>query len=93
MRVDNVYSAYKLYNTNGNGRNRKASAIGGQSQDTFTLSVQAEDFQLARRAVSRMPDVRNERIEAVQSQIASGQYSVSASMVADKILQDAYGMN
>lgn len=93
MRVDNVYSAYKLYNTNGSGRQRAADSSSGQNQDTFTISVQAEDYQLARQAVSRMPDVRWDKVEAVQSQIASGEYTVSPAMVADKILKDAYGLN
>jgi len=89
MRVDNIYSAYKIYNTNGAGRPRRSHIISGQSQDSFSLSVQAEDYQLARRAVSQVPDVRSERVDMLQSRIAAGRYSVSASMVADKILQNA----
>ena len=89
MRVDSAYSAYKLYNTNGAGRPRRNNVIGGQSQDSFSLSVQAEDYQLARRAVSQVPDVRSERVDMLQSRIASGRYSVSAAMVADKILSNA----
>ena len=93
MRVDNVYSAYKLYNTKGKDIQRAAGSSGGQNQDTFTMSIQAEDYRLARQAVSRMPDVRWDRVEAVQSQIASGEYAVSPAMVADKIIKDAYGLN
>ena len=88
MRVDNVYSAYKLYNTNNTGRQRRSNSIGAQAQDSFSLSVQAEDYQVARQAVSRLPDIRQGRIDALQFQIASGQYSVSAAQVADKILQN-----
>lgn len=89
MRVDNVYSAYKVYNTNGAGRPRRTGATGGQSQDIFSLSVQAEDYQLARRAVSRLPDVRQDLVNTLQTQIANGQYKVSADMVADRILQNS----
>ena len=89
MRVDNVYSAYKPYNASGAGRQRRANAPDGQIRDTFSLSVQAEDYQLARRAVSRLPDVRQDKVDALQSQIAAGQYSVSPAMVADKILQNS----
>lgn len=88
MRVDNIYSVHKLYNTNVPGRQRRANAVNDQNQDTFTLSVHAEDYHLARRAVSRVPDVRGDKVDAVQSQIASGHYSVSAAMVAEKILQN-----
>ena len=91
MRVDSVYSTYKLYNTSGAGRQRRSSPAGTQSQDTISLSMQAEDYQMARRAVSRLnePEIRQDRVKDLQSQIASGQYSVSAAMVADKILQNA----
>lgn len=89
MRIDNVYNAYKIYNTNNVGRQRRSSTVGGQLQDTFSLSVQAEDYQVARQAVSRVPDVRQGRVDALQFQIASGQYDVSAELVAEKILQNA----
>ena len=89
MRVDNAYSAYKLYNTSGSGRPRRTATFGqGPQEDTFTLSVQAEDYQLARKAISRLPDVRDQKVLQLQSQIESGQYSVSASAVADRILQN-----
>lgn len=88
IRVDNVYSAYKTYNTSGAGRQRRTETADGEIRDNFTLSVQAEDYRIARQAVSRLPDVRQERVEALQTQIASGRYTVSSAMVADKILQN-----
>ena len=93
IRVNNVYSAYQVYNTSGTGRQRRLGAEHEQSQDTFTMSVQAEDYRVARQAISRLPDVRLDRVEALRSQIDSGQYSVSPAMVADKILRDAYGLS
>ena len=88
IRVDNVYGAYKLYDTKGLGRQNKVGRSDAGSQDTFSLSVQAEDYQLARKAVARVPDVREDKVDALKSQIESGLYSVSASMVADKILHN-----
>ena len=89
MRIGNVYDAYRTYNTNGAGRPRRANAPDGRIQDTFSLSVQAEGYQLARKVVSNIPDVRQEKVTSLQSQIANGQYSVSADMVADRILQNS----
>jgi len=88
MRIDNIHSVHKLYNTDAQNWQRRTNTVGDQKQDTFSMSVHAEDYHLARRTVSNVPDVREDRIEAVQSQIASGRYSVSASMVAEKILQN-----
>jgi len=93
MRVDNVYSAYKIYNTNGAGRQRRAGSVSGQQQEAFTMSVQAGDYNIARKAVSQISDVRWDRVEALQTQIESGSYNVSPAMVADKILRSAYGLD
>ena len=89
MTINNVYEAYKTYNVNGAGRQRRAETAEKRSQDTFSLSVQAEDYQLARKAVSNLPDIRQEKVSSLQSQITNGSYTVSAAMVADRILQNS----
>ena len=89
MRVDNVLNVYKAYNTGNAGRQRRSNSADGIGQDSFSISGQAEDYQLARKAVSRVPDIRQGKVDALQFQIASGQYNVSAAAVADKILQNA----
>lgn len=88
MRVNSTYNAYQIFNTNSPGRARRINDASYNGRDTFTLSVQAEDYQQARRAVSRVPDVRAEEMDRIRSQIESGLYSVNASAVADKILQN-----
>ena len=89
MRVDNVYNVYKTYNTNNTGRPRRTGVADGQIRDSFSLSVQAEDYQLARRTISQLPDVRQEKVDTLRSQVEAGQYWVSATMVADRILQNS----
>ena len=88
-RVDNVYNVYKAYNTVGVGRPRRSIAAAGQVRDSFSLSVQAEDYQLARRTISQLPDVRQDKVDTLRSEIETGQYSVSATMIADRILQNS----
>ena len=88
MRVDSTYNAYKIFNATDNNRLHKASNAKQNSKDTFTLSLQAEDYQVARKAVSQVPDTRSERVNAIKSQIESGQYFINASAIADKILQN-----
>ena len=89
MRIDGAINAYKIYNTNNAGRTRRSSAAGSRNHDVFSMSGQAGDYQVARKAVSRVPDVRQGKVDALQMQIASGQYSISADAVADKILQSS----
>jgi len=89
MRIDSVVSAYKVYNTNGNQRRGRVGSTVGQNQDGFSLSVKAEDYKVARQAVSTISEVRQDRVDDIRARIESGQYHVSSSMVAEKILQNA----
>jgi len=87
MRVDGTYNAYKIFSgANSTGKLHKAGSGNSGGKDTFTLSVQAEDYLLARKAVAQAPDVRGDKVEDIKSRIAEGRYNVSASMVAEKIL-------
>ena len=88
MRIDNVYNPYKLYSANITSRSRRSNDINVSNKDSLIVSGRAEDFHLARKAVSRVPDVRQGKVDALQMLISSGQYSVAASAVADKILEN-----
>ena len=43
-------------------------------------------MQIAKAALSSVPDVREDRIKALKESIANGTYQVSAENFADKIL-------
>ena len=89
IRVTGAISAYQVYNTNKNDKTRKTSATGNDSgRDAFTLSMQAEDYQQVRNALTQVPDVRTDRVDVIRQRIEAGQYNVSAAAVADRILQN-----
>lgn len=89
IRVANTYNAYSVYNNKTNAvklgdKNAKADA----RKDAFTLSTLAEDYQAVRKVLVNVPDVRADRISQVIAKLESAGYQVSASEIADKILQD-----
>lgn len=57
--------------------------------DQFDISQTAKDYQVAKKAVDKVPEVRMDRVEQLKSQLASGTYDVSMNELADKLL-DSY---
>jgi negative regulator of flagellin synthesis FlgM len=57
--------------------------------DKITLSGPARDIGRLQTEVSKLPDVRTDRVEEVKNAINSGTYDVKGDAVAGKLLQDA----
>lgn len=55
---------------------RAASGARGQRSDRVTLSEGAREFARIMEAVTAAPDTRASRVEALRSQVQSGQYEV-----------------
>ncbi|MDR1665038.1 MAG: flagellar biosynthesis anti-sigma factor FlgM [Clostridiales bacterium] len=89
IRAANVYNAYSVYNTKNTPRAKEVERSGksGAVKDEFSLSNQAGDYQTVRKVLVNIPDVRMDRVNQVKAKIEAGAYHVSASDVADKILQ------
>ncbi|MDR1531398.1 MAG: flagellar biosynthesis anti-sigma factor FlgM [Clostridiales bacterium] len=62
-----------------------------EKHDELAMSAQAQSFSALRKALSGIPDLREERIGELRQKIESGVYDVSSSDVADKILERALG--
>ena len=92
MRVAGVNSAYGVYNTTNAVGGKKADGTGkAPTKDDIFLSERAEDYQAVRNALANLPETGEENVKRIKALIDSGEYSVSASEVADKILQGFIG--
>ena len=89
LRVSNAYGAFSVYNVSSTAGASKTERTGRteKTKDIFSLSTQAEDYQVARKALANVPDVRTDRINQIKSRIDSGEYQVTAFDIASKILQ------
>jgi negative regulator of flagellin synthesis FlgM len=58
-----------------------------QSVDSVTLSESARSLAAARDAVQNAPDVREQKVAEIKQQVTSGTYTVSARVLARKMLE------
>ncbi|HQA48356.1 MAG TPA: flagellar biosynthesis anti-sigma factor FlgM [Bacillota bacterium] len=54
------------------------------------MSTNAQDFQVALKALGQVPEIRAEKVEELKAKITSGQYNVDAGEVADSILDGLF---
>jgi negative regulator of flagellin synthesis FlgM len=56
------------------------------SKDLVSFSSVAKDMGVAKKAIDQAPDVRMEKVNDIKAQIEAGQYNISASQIADKLV-------
>lgn len=77
--VGNVYKAKKSNNMYG-------SQTTSNMRDEVSFSNIAKDLAVAKKEVDATSDVRMEKVIDIKTQIQAGQYNISASQVAGKLL-------
>lgn len=73
-----------------NQASRAGAAAGAgetRESDEAVLSPQAKDVLVAQKAISQTPETRDQLVESIKSQIASGTFTVDEEMVAERIIQ------
>jgi negative regulator of flagellin synthesis FlgM len=66
----------------------KSEKLASESNDAVTLSGEGQEVaRLAAKAQS-LPDVRSEKVTAVQNAIESGTYKIEGKKVAEKLLRE-----
>ena len=88
MKITRVNQVLEIYNTNRVKKLEQSNKAEGK--DVFALSKEAKDFQTAFNALSKVPDIRQEKVQEIKQKIQSGNYSITAQEVADKIVEGAF---
>ncbi len=89
MRINNsqsVQNVLKAYNKNVS-KVKKTEETKFKS-DKIEISESAKDFQVAMKALSDLPETREEKVDALKKKIADGKYQPSAQDIAKKMLED-----
>lgn len=76
----------QVYEKKSTSKVDKASATEGK-QDVVSISNNAKDYQTVMKALREIPEIREDKVEEIQKKYDTGQYDVSGSDVADKILK------
>lgn len=84
MRVDTLNQIAQTYGVNGKLRTNSVSKV--NSADKVEISLFGKELQIAREALAKTPDVREEKIAVLKEQIESGKYNVSGESFAEKLL-------
>lgn len=84
MRIDAFNRVSRLYQANST---KKTLKTGKKSDpDRVEISQLGRDVQVARAAVAKTPDIREERVMAIREKMEAGTYSVDMDALADKLL-------
>ncbi len=85
MRINGLSNVGNVYKTK-----KSNNVYGGQqvstAKDEVSFSSIAKDLAVAKKGLDAAPDVRMEKVNDIKAQIQAGQYNISASQVADKLL-------
>ncbi|MBR6474278.1 MAG: flagellar biosynthesis anti-sigma factor FlgM [Lachnospiraceae bacterium] len=84
MRIDSMNQVSQVYNMN---KIRKVNTSYQASfSDKVEISQLGKDIQIAKKAVSAAPDIREDKVNAMKAALAGG-YTVSDNDLADKLLE------
>ena len=68
---------------------KAASASNLVPEEKVNLSTTAKDVQNLKNAISKLPDVREEKVQEVQKMLKNGTYNVSADKIAGKMVGES----
>ena len=84
MRIDAFNKVSELYKSN---NIKITSNVKGNSvTDKLEISQIGKDYQVAKKALSSVSDVREDRVKDIKERMASGAYDVSANEMADRLV-------
>jgi negative regulator of flagellin synthesis FlgM len=80
------YQKNDNYIANSDKQSNGAPAIAEEKVD---LSTQAKDIQQVNNTLSQLPDVREEKIQELKSQVEKGTYNVNGEDIAGKMVGES----
>lgn len=72
----------------GLGSQQSSSSVGGPGQDQARLSVDSAKVQQLQASLSQVPEVRQERVNALSQAVSGGSYQISDQQLSDAIGSD-----
>lgn len=84
MRVDAVNQISQIYKPSSAKKVNKAGAV--SNKDAYEVSQFAKEYQIAKNAVNKTSDVREDKVAEIKEALASGSYNVSAQEIAEKMV-------
>lgn len=87
MRIGAYNQIAQVYGTQSVKKNYNTGATGDAAAlDQVSFSTVGRDMQVAKNALKSVPDVREDKVNALRESIANGTYQVSAESFAEKLM-------
>jgi negative regulator of flagellin synthesis FlgM len=80
---------YQSGNNSAVSSDKQAINVSVKPEETVDLSTKAKDIQQAKNALNSLPDIREEKVQEIKTQVDKGTYNVDAGKVADKMVKDS----
>lgn len=85
MRIDAYNQVAQIY------QGTKVKPVSGvkntQASDAFEISQAGKDYQTAVQAVKEVSDVREDKVNRIKEQLASGTYNVTGEEFAERMVE------
>ncbi len=85
MRVDPYNQISQVYKTGKTIKTKRT--VAASPLDKVQISSGGYDYQIAKQAVAKAPDIREDRVATLKAAISSGSYEVSGDDFATKLLE------
>lgn len=87
MRIDAYNQINQVYGVGKTKKTEKAGSAGNvNTTDQVSFSSIGRDMQIAKSALANVPDVRQDKVDALKSAIQNGTYQVSNESFAEKLV-------
>jgi negative regulator of flagellin synthesis FlgM len=68
---------------------KQAASTPTITEEKVDLSTMAKEIQQAKNALSKVPDVREEKVQEIKNQVENGKYNVSGEKIAGKMVGES----
>ena len=92
MRIDAYNQIQQIYGSTSIKKTEEKKTSNVSFKDQLLLSATAKEAQVARQALAKTPDVREEVIAPLKEQIDNGTYEVDTDDFAGKLLEKYSGL-
>lgn len=89
MRIDAYNQISQIYGVKGKVKTSATNRVA--QSDKVEISSFGKELQIAKKAVSEAPDVREDLVNKFKTEIANGTYDVDGETFADKLM-DKFGL-
>lgn len=92
MKINNSANIQRMMNVYNNQNVKTQKASSGAKiakKDELKLSNVAQDFQTVLNAAKEVPEIRQEKVNEIKSQIETGKYKLDAKQIAEKMMSNA----